>query len=51
MAGLDRFALLLLACQPCQTQLVMHPNQRVHLRKTIRQHANPVASIAPAPWS
>ena len=38
VAGLDRFALLLLACQPCQpcqTQLVMHPNQRVHLRSLL----------------
>ena len=29
--GLDRFALLLLAGQACQPQLVMHPHQRVHL--------------------
>ena len=37
-AGLDRFALLLLAgqpCQPCQPQLVMDPHQRVRLQRLI----------------
>ena len=35
MAGLDRFALLLLAGQPCQPQLVMDPDQRVRLHRLI----------------
>ena len=35
VAGLDRFALLLLAGQPCQPQLVMHPHQRVRLHSLL----------------
>ena len=34
-AGLDRFALLVLAGQPCQPQLVMDPHQRIRLRSLI----------------
>ena len=38
VAGLDRFALLLLAGQPgqpCQPQLIMHPHQRVRLHRLL----------------
>ena len=35
VAGLDRFARLLLAGQPCQPQLVMDPHQRVRLRRLL----------------
>ena len=35
VVGLDRFALLFLAGQPCQPQLVMDPHQRVRLRSLL----------------
>ena len=35
VAGLNRFALLVLAGQPCQPQLVMHPHQRVRLHSLL----------------
>ena len=41
VAGLDRFALLLLAGQPCQKQLVMDPDQRVHLRRLVMIRPTP----------
>ena len=55
VAGLDRFALLLLACQPCQpcqTQLVMDPNQRVHLHSLLIEQCHlstprPVSRMPP----
>ena len=50
--GLDRFALLLLAGQACQKQLVMHPHQRVHLRRLLIGQdelgaAGPVSRVPP----
>ena len=47
VAGLNRFARLLLAGQPGQPQLVMHPHQRVHLRSLLMIGHNKLCAPRP----